>query len=501
MCPLMRPTPATRPSAGLRVSRSSSARRWRCAATISGPYSTNVPGSIRSSTFSRAVRWLVLRRRLTASGRFSSRVRARRASTSARSGRMAIEVELLRAAHGLAATSDGSSSDQQLVLPRGYRRARREWPGRRRRRFRRDDVLHLHGFHHGKLGPRRNGVTDRDGNRDDRALHRRPDRDHPVRQIPHSAAAGWLASADVPRLAVGEHGQRIDGVDLGTGSGPGLLPGSLEVEMRALLAGARGKRGSIRLDEVGLDGPGAHVLVRQQRLQKGDVGRGARDVEFAERPVALGQSRPRAGRCGRKRSAWRATNRRPGWCVADIATAVDANTATGRWLERASACHRPAWPCRRVACVSRLMRAASPCRAAPVPRRAQAPSSASVAPPASRSCSSTRSRPGDLLRHRVLDLQARVRLDEIEVPPLAPSTRNSNGAEAAVVRGARERQCGVEQPLDARSAPGSAPERSRRASGGGAGASSRAPTGAPPPARRRSPAPRCGAPCRMSCST
>jgi hypothetical protein len=33
-----------------------------------------------------------------------------------------------------------------------------------------DDVFHFHGFHHGHFGPRRNGVPDRDGNRDDRAL-------------------------------------------------------------------------------------------------------------------------------------------------------------------------------------------------------------------------------------------------------------------------------------------------------------------------------------------
>ena len=59
--------------------------------------------------------------------------------------------------------------------------------------------------------------------------------------------------------------------------------------MRALLAGARGKRCSIRLDEIGIDSPGAHVLVGQQRLQERNVGRGARDMHFAQRAVALGQ--------------------------------------------------------------------------------------------------------------------------------------------------------------------------------------------------------------------
>src|SRR5437899_2110676 len=43
--------------------RSSIARRCRCAATTSGAYSTKLPGSQRSATFSRAVRWAVFRRR------------------------------------------------------------------------------------------------------------------------------------------------------------------------------------------------------------------------------------------------------------------------------------------------------------------------------------------------------------------------------------------------------------------------------------------------------
>src|SRR5947208_16501892 len=54
--PFTRPMPATSPSAGVRSISSSTGRRRRCAAMTSGPYSTKVPGSQRSSTFSRAVR-------------------------------------------------------------------------------------------------------------------------------------------------------------------------------------------------------------------------------------------------------------------------------------------------------------------------------------------------------------------------------------------------------------------------------------------------------------
>src|SRR5437868_662552 len=55
--------PEIRPSAGVLRMRSSTARRRRWAAMASEPYSTNEPSSTSCAMFSRAVRWLVLRRR------------------------------------------------------------------------------------------------------------------------------------------------------------------------------------------------------------------------------------------------------------------------------------------------------------------------------------------------------------------------------------------------------------------------------------------------------
>ena len=81
-------TPEIRPSAGVFLMRSSTLRRRRWAAIASEPYSTNEPSSTSCAMFSRAVRWLVLRRRSTEAGRFSSSVMAWRAISSARSGRM-----------------------------------------------------------------------------------------------------------------------------------------------------------------------------------------------------------------------------------------------------------------------------------------------------------------------------------------------------------------------------------------------------------------------------
>src|SRR6185503_11048933 len=65
--PLTRPTPVISPSAGVRAIRSSAVRRVRWLAIAKAPHSINEPGSSRSSRFCRAVRWLVLRRRPTAS--------------------------------------------------------------------------------------------------------------------------------------------------------------------------------------------------------------------------------------------------------------------------------------------------------------------------------------------------------------------------------------------------------------------------------------------------
>ena len=54
--PLTRPMPATSPSAGVLAISSSRSRRSRWAAMASDPYSVKLPGSHRSSMFSRAVR-------------------------------------------------------------------------------------------------------------------------------------------------------------------------------------------------------------------------------------------------------------------------------------------------------------------------------------------------------------------------------------------------------------------------------------------------------------
>src|SRR4051794_17503202 len=75
--------------------RSSTSRRARWAAIANRPYSTREPRSIRSATFSRAVRPPAAWRRSTASGRAASSVSARRSRTSLRSWRSAVAASSL----------------------------------------------------------------------------------------------------------------------------------------------------------------------------------------------------------------------------------------------------------------------------------------------------------------------------------------------------------------------------------------------------------------------
>ena len=128
----------TSPSAGVRSISSCLARRRSWAAKISGPYSTNVPSSTRSSRFSRAVRWPRSWRLATASGRAASRPsawRSRTASRSSRSRRRDRPASSARAP-SCRASRRRLEDREQLALGHGVADARRR-PAARRRRARR----------------------------------------------------------------------------------------------------------------------------------------------------------------------------------------------------------------------------------------------------------------------------------------------------------------------------------------------------------------------------
>ena len=169
-------TPEIRPSAGVLRMRSSTLRRRRWAAIASEPYSTKEPSSTRCAMFSRAVRWLVLRRRSTEAGRFSSSVMAWRSISSARSGRMWSRSTSSSSVDVMGVDLGRLEIQDRLVLHQrhaGFGRDLRH-PAAMRRGH---QMLHLHGFEHGDLlaGADEVSLPDIDG--DDRALQRRRHRD------------------------------------------------------------------------------------------------------------------------------------------------------------------------------------------------------------------------------------------------------------------------------------------------------------------------------------
>ena len=310
--------PATRPSAGVRAIRSSTVRRRRCAAITSGPYSTKVPGSQRSSTFSRAVRWRGLAAPL-------DRVGARRVERhgvaivdSARSGRTALEVDFDRRCFGVAGCVVLVDEQERVALVHGVaggdRDAAHDAAGRRL-----DHVLHLHRSHDEELLAGAHQVALGDVDADDRALHRR--RDHTG--APSSSGAPALDSTDaVAALAVREHRERIVGVDLRAGERALLrsrgtrrrrAAARLEVEPRRAVARSEELRHAL-LDEARVHATGGEVRVLEQTLEQREVGRHSLDAELAAAPAPSCAPPPRSRATASARSAWRAASRSSDWC-------------------------------------------------------------------------------------------------------------------------------------------------------------------------------------------
>ncbi len=109
--PLTVARPATTPSPGVLRMRSSSDRRAACAATASEPYSTKLPVSTSAAMFSRAVRWLVLRRLRRLPG--GSRRGRRPAAPACRRGLAdGVGVDRLRLAPRLSAPVSAGSTNR-----------------------------------------------------------------------------------------------------------------------------------------------------------------------------------------------------------------------------------------------------------------------------------------------------------------------------------------------------------------------------------------------------
>ena len=169
--------PAIRPSAGVLATRSSVLRRARWAAMTSAPYSSKLPGSHRSSMFSRAVRRPPACRRSVASGRPASRVASTRARSSASSGRIPPLSGTRPASPSL---GDGGGTRSDSISERSTSPACTASPRRHGHRVDAagrgglDHVLHLHGLEHDEQGPGGHLVSRRHGDPEHGAGERHP---------------------------------------------------------------------------------------------------------------------------------------------------------------------------------------------------------------------------------------------------------------------------------------------------------------------------------------
>ena len=147
-----------------------------------------------------------------------------------------------------------------------------------------DLVLHLHGIHDQQRLTGSDGIALLDRKADDRALHRRGNRHRAFGRIGRRVGRRLL----LRRLAEGQHGQRVDGIDPGAGlPGAGCRRSTCRLEVEAGLQPGRGVDQGLGLlvDEARVHLVGAEVLVGQQRPQEGDVA--GRTFEAERRQCAL----------------------------------------------------------------------------------------------------------------------------------------------------------------------------------------------------------------------
>ena len=441
--PFTRPMPATRPSAGVRAIRSSSVRRRRCAAITSGPYSTKVPGSheIVDVLARGALAGLAPARDRVGARRVERRARGARAPRRGRGG--CVEIDALRRASMRAiATSAASMHDEHVALEHRVAAPTTASRARRRRRGARSRAP-------SSSLPSRAAAG--------RARTRSPSRTSIETIVPCSGARTAISAvrrrARSPRgatrspcslLAVGEHGERIARVDARAGE-------RARRRRRGRVEKSRSRRGVARAATSSRG-----VLLDEARVHAA----GARAPGCASSALQEARGWSRRPRCGTRASARlraraaRRRSRRDAECtisfasseskrgfvrVAGVAARVDAHARAGRRLERARACRPTAAAMPSAPIVSMLTRSwiAKP-RGAGDAAPARGRARRACARAASSSCACTRSMPGHLLGDRVLDLQARVRLDERErasSPSGVASTRNSNVPRLVVARG------------------------------------------------------------------
>ena len=161
------------------------------------------------------------------------------------------------------------------------------------------DMLHLHGFHDQHLPAAPDLIAGADVEGDDGALHGRGHRGDAGRQFLLHQCQGCRGGggARCVGLAMVQHGQRVDGIDLGAGQrlGGGGRRARFACALLALgqgaVLGGTGQTVQVVIDEARIEGAIGERGVGKQVAQEVQVRGHALDAGFTQRPVALAHRR------------------------------------------------------------------------------------------------------------------------------------------------------------------------------------------------------------------
>ena len=281
-----------------------------------------------------------------------------------------------------------------------------------------DDVLHLHRFHHQHLLAGAHDLARRHVEADDRALHRCRQRHGPVGTGNVARLAGRCLDRGRRRLGRGaaalamvEHGQWIAGIDARAGEARRRLRLLREIQTGVCVGAGCQQGREIFLDVARVGAAVSYVVVLQQALQEGDVGRHADDAEL--RQGAIGACHRIADLPGRAVHDHLGEQRIEAWiaAIAAIAEAIDANAGPARRLEGGESAAGRAHAAVRLHALhvdTHLQRHAARHRYLLLPQA----QSVERGTAGDLELQVNQVETGHLLGHGVLDLQARIGLDE-----------------------------------------------------------------------------------------
>ena len=348
--------------------------------------------------------------------------------------------------------------DERVALEDGVADARPRRGARRRRARAAIDVLHLHRFHHEQRLARRGPTSpSRDVDRDDRALQRRAHRDDAV-----AGSSSRRPSGPSPPSCRSQHGERVArrrarrrapagraAVDRSGARAPAAAAATSSAACSSTKRVWTRARGERRVREQRLRGTSRLVATPSMRNSASARSRARERVAEVARPA-------------RARPPWRAASRSAGWCGSRRSPQC-RRARRGPAAARTRSSVPPAGSAvrRRRRCVSVLTRACDREAARRGDVACARPSSASVRAGGERSWRAHEVDAGHLLGDGVLDLEARVGLDEAdESSPRVGVDQELERAEArdsARPRASRTRRARAA----ARAAPAARPRRGR----------------------------------------